>query len=261
MKKKTLRIILWLLIVLLIWWGITWYILNNWTKYEYYEDWALRQEYTLKNWKKILDDITYYQNWEKRMVHRYDENWLSLGLIKYDCEHYEGVLAEEKDPCIAYYEYERRIYSETWDVYEIERINYDEKWNIVNDYIANWENIQYYTNWKIRTKWNRIWWIEDWIWINFDMSWKEIWKCTYDRWNKISWICMYSDQYRRTNEVEICEYKNDLKNGECRKYDFEWNLVIVDHYKDNKRDWELIDYNEDWSINYKEVYKNWILVE
>lgn len=72
---------------------------------------------------------------------------------------------------------------------------------------------------------------------------------------------MYSDQYGRTNEVEICEYKNDLKNWECRKYDYEWNLVIVDHYKDNKRDWELVVYDEDWNINYKKIYKNWSLVE
>lgn len=260
MKKKTLRIILWLLFVLLIWWGITWYIPNNWTKYEYNEDWTLRQEYTLRNWKKVLDDIIYYKNWEKSMINRYDENGRSLETIYYDClkKHW---LYNGKESCDVYFINEKRIYSKTWYVYEIERINYDENWNIVNDYIANWENIQYYINWKIRTKWNRIWWIEDWIWINYDMSWKEIWKCTYDRWNKISWICMYSDQYGRTNEVEICEYKNDLKNGECRKYDYEWNLVIVDHYKDNKRDWELIDYNEDWSINYKKIYKNWSLVE
>lgn len=178
MKKKTLRIILWLLIVLLIWWGITWYILNNWKKYEYNEDWALRQEYTLKNWKKILDDITYYQNWEKRMVHRYDENWRSLETIYYNCVIEDWYHAEDYDPCDYHYISERRIYSESYDFDEIERIDYDKDWNIVNDYIANWENIQYYTNWKIRTKWNRIWWIEDWIWINYDMSWKEIWKCT-----------------------------------------------------------------------------------
>jgi hypothetical protein len=242
MKKKNLRIIFWVLCILLLWCWIRRYTANNWTKYEY-KNWKIISKRTFKNWVEVWKSIGYFGNWEIEAEITYDEKWNLLERIDYVCIQ-EDWLNGDDIPCDIHY-----ISRILKNIPSREELTFDKDWNILSHYITDWENIYKYDNWVIRTKWNRIWGLEEWLWIIKNREWNELWKCNYNSWRQESWICY--DLFWKFNwdyDIAICEYKNFKRNWECKRYDSNWELRVIDHFNDDRKEWKVINYNEDWTI-------------
>lgn len=211
-------------------WSNTWWLIVDWVHTNYYENWAIKEKLTYKDWKLNWEYSEYYPNWLLKSKWTY-KNW------------------EKTWWWVEYYD--------NWTV--------KWKWDYVN-WKKNWEWLEYHDNWKLSWKWTYTWWVPQNWFVYYDETWKVTYKKDDGTWGTwavsgISWVVVsYYDNW--TIKEQWAYDWNWNKIGEWITYFSDWKIRSQWVYNEGWfQEWKWFYYFDNWVIESQWSYNKYGLKE
>lgn len=219
------------------------YYENNWTRYEYDDNWNLITKYHLKRWELHWEYIKYFSDWKIQSIANFVDGDFSGEQISY----YDN------------WNLQHREYIKPIGGYDIskESVRYYYDWQLERKIDVGWKYTEYYQDgtifreWNIGDKWYRVWNL-----YQYDESWKLIATMTYKDWEFFSWeyiqfpLDSNPDGSNQTRiKAGVLHYEDWRMIGEDKYYyDELWNLISILTYKN----WE--PFSETYYKDWKEIW-------